>query len=86
MDHIIKDYLRENDISAVDFCKKVGMDTSHLQRIYNRKRYPSRALAKRIYHFTVGEIHPNDILDPKTLIEFDSRGIKKGFESWRMTK
>jgi len=63
MQHIIKDYLSDNNITAVEFCKAVGIDTSYLQRIYHRKRYPSRELCQRIYEYTAGAIHPMDLLE-----------------------
>ena len=80
MDHIIKDYLKANGITAKDFCKAMGMDTSHLQRIYHRKRYPSRELCAKIYRYTAGQIHPADLL------EFEDKNVRKGLESWRMAK
>lgn len=63
MDHIIKDYLKSNGITAVEFCKDMGISVAHLQRIYNRHRYPSRELCQRIYQYTAGAIHPMDLLE-----------------------
>ena len=63
MDHIIKDYLKSNGITAISFCEDIGIDTSHLQRIYQRERYPSRELCQRIYEYTAGEVHPMDLLE-----------------------
>ena len=63
MQHIIKDFLKENNLTGVEFCRQVGITTSYLQRIYHRKRYPSRELCQRIYEFTAGEIHPMDLLE-----------------------
>ena len=63
MEHIIKDYLKDNKITLVEFCKAVDVTTTCIQLIYSRKRYPSRELCQRIYQYTAGAIHPMDLLE-----------------------
>jgi transcriptional regulator with XRE-family HTH domain len=65
MGHIIKEYLKKNRLTAVQFCKDVGLSNTHLQHIYNRKRYPSRELCQRIYQYTDGYVTVKDLLNIK---------------------
>ena len=63
MTHVLKQYFIDNEIVAAQFCREIGITTTHLQHIYHHKRYPSRELCQKIYEHTEGDVHPMDLLD-----------------------
>ena len=72
----LKEWIRKNKLSDVDFGKKIGLTPAGISRIINLNRYPSAEVMLKIFIQTNGEIQPNDLLEDA----FNFNGKLLGFE------
>ncbi len=65
MEHALKKFRRETDVTLTAFGKRVGASKGFLSRIENRRQRPSLDLVERIVKATGGRVSADDFIDPQ---------------------
>ena len=59
----LSQYLKEEDISAAKFARKVGMSGAAISNLMNKQKDTYLSIALRIHKETKGKVKPHDLIE-----------------------